>query len=50
MTMTAATSARAPRRILVADDESLIRLDVREMLTHLGYEVVGEAGAKADVK
>ena len=42
--MTAATSARAPRRILVADDESLIRLDVREMLTHLGYEVVGEAG------
>jgi len=44
MPMTAATSARAPRRILVADDESLIRLDVREMLTHLGYEVVGEAG------
>lgn len=42
--MTATTSARAPRRILVADDESLIRLDVREMLTHLGYEVVGEAG------
>ncbi len=42
--MTAATSVRAPRRILVADDESLIRLDVREMLTHLGYEVVGEAG------
>lgn len=42
--MTAATSSRAPRRILVADDESLIRLDVREMLTHLGYEVVGEAG------
>ena len=30
--------------MLVADDESLIRLDVREMLTHLGYEVVGEAG------
>ena len=42
--MTSATSSRAPRRILVADDESLIRLDVREMLTHLGYEVVGEAG------
>lgn len=31
-------------RIVIADDESLIRLDLREMLTHLGYEVVGEAG------
>ena len=36
--------ARAPHRILIADDESLIRLDLREMLTHLGYEVVAEAG------
>jgi response regulator NasT len=31
-------------RIIIADDESLIRLDLREMLTHLGYEVIGEAG------
>ncbi len=31
-------------RIIIADDESLIRLDLREMLTHLGYDVVGEAG------
>ena len=31
-------------RIIIADDESLIRLDLREMLTHLGYEVVAEAG------
>ena len=31
-------------RIVIADDESLIRLDLREMLTHLGYDVVGEAG------
>ncbi len=31
-------------RIIVADDESLIRLDLREMLTQLGYEVIGEAG------
>lgn len=30
-------------RIIIADDESLIRLDLREMLTHLGYEVIGEA-------
>jgi len=31
------------KRILIADDESIIRLDLREMLTHLGYLVVGEA-------
>lgn len=30
-------------RIIVADDESLIRLDLREMLTHLGYDVIAEA-------
>lgn len=32
-----------PWRIIIADDESLIRLDLREMLTHLGYDVIGEA-------
>jgi response regulator NasT len=31
-------------RIIIADDESLIRLDLREMLSHLGYDVIGEAG------
>ena len=31
-------------RIVVADDESIIRIDLREMLTNLGYLVVGEAG------
>lgn len=30
-------------RIIIADDESIIRMDLREMLTHLGYDVVGEA-------
>lgn len=30
-------------RIIIADDESLIRLDLREMLAHLGYDVIGEA-------
>jgi response regulator NasT len=30
-------------RIIIADDESLIRLDLRDMLTHLGYDVIGEA-------
>ena len=32
------------RRVVVADDESIIRMDLREMLTNLGYLVVGEAG------
>lgn len=36
-------SEATPRRILVADDEPLIRLDLHEMLTALGYRVVGEA-------
>jgi two-component system, response regulator PdtaR len=30
------------RRVVIADDESIIRLDLGEMLTTLGYEVVGE--------
>ena len=31
-------------RIVVAEDEALIRLDLVEMLAELGYEVVGQAG------
>ena len=34
----------APRRVVVAEDESLIRLDIVEILRDNGYEVVGEAG------
>ncbi|MGC8826355.1 MAG: ANTAR domain-containing response regulator [Anaerolineae bacterium] len=30
------------KRIIIADDESIIRMDLREMLTNLGYLVVGE--------
>ncbi len=30
-------------RILIADDESLILMDLREMLANLGYLVIGEA-------
>ena len=30
-------------RVVIADDESLIRMDLRDMLTSLGYLVVGEA-------
>ncbi len=31
-------------RVIIADDESIIRLDLREMMESLGYLVVGEAG------
>lgn len=36
-------------RVVIAEDESLIRVDLAEMLTELGYEVVGTAsdGASA---
>ena len=50
----AAEPARAARadgslRILVAEDEAIIRLDLAEMLTEAGHEVVGQAnnGEKA---
>lgn len=33
-----------PHRVLIAEDEALIRLDLAEMLREEGYEVVGEAG------
>ena len=31
-------------RVLIAEDEALIRLDLKEMLEEEGFEVVGEAG------
>ncbi len=36
-------------RVLIAEDEAIIRMDLREMLTEEGHEVVGEArdGAEA---
>ena len=38
----------APKRVLVAEDEALIRLDIVETLEAAGYEVVGEAGDGAE--
>lgn len=35
--------ASAPRRVVVAEDESLIRLDIVETLRDNGFDVVGEA-------
>ena len=34
----------APRRVVIAEDEALIRMDLKEMLEEAGYAVVGEAG------
>jgi len=38
-----------PLKVVIADDESIIRLDLRKMLESLGHQVVGEAadGQKA---
>ena len=38
------TESTAPLRVVVAEDEALIRLDLVEMLGEEGYEVVGQAG------
>jgi two-component system, response regulator PdtaR len=35
---------RRPRTVVIAEDEVLIRMDLKEMLTEEGYDVVGEAG------
>ena len=32
-----------PRRVVIAEDEAIIRLDLKEILESEGYEVVGEA-------
>jgi response regulator NasT len=42
--MTDAPATAPPRRIVLGEDEALIRLDLKEMLEEEGYEVVGEAG------
>lgn len=39
----ASPQASQPMRVLIAEDEALIRLDLREMLEEEGFEVVGEA-------
>ncbi|WP_439645694.1 ANTAR domain-containing response regulator [Janibacter corallicola] len=41
--MTADNEAPEGHRVLLAEDEALIRLDLAEMLADAGYEVVGQA-------
>lgn len=38
------TNMETSKRVLVAEDETLIRLDIVETLTGAGFDVVGEAG------
>jgi two-component system, response regulator PdtaR len=38
-----------PLRVVVAEDEAIIRLDLSEMLVEEGYEVVGETGRGDEV-
>ena len=38
------SSARRPVRVVIAEDEAIIRLDLKELLVEEGYDVVGETG------
>jgi response regulator NasT len=42
--MSGPAAAPPPRRVVIAEDEALIRMDLKEMLEEAGYSVVGEAG------
>jgi DNA-binding NarL/FixJ family response regulator len=37
------------RRVVIAEDEAIIRLDLKELLQDEGYEVVGETGRGDEV-
>ena len=38
------TTTDQPTRVVIAEDEAIIRLDLKELLEEEGYEVVGETG------
>ncbi|MGH2928955.1 MAG: ANTAR domain-containing response regulator [Solirubrobacteraceae bacterium] len=38
------TAQEAPTRVVIAEDEAIIRLDLKEILESAGYSVVGETG------
>jgi AmiR/NasT family two-component response regulator len=42
-------SATRPARVVIAEDEAIIRLDLRELLEEEGYEVAGETGRGDEV-
>jgi len=41
---TAGAGASGPTRVVIAEDEAIIRLDLKEILVSAGYDVVGETG------
>ncbi len=43
-TPSAPDTSSARRRVVIAEDEALIRMDLAEMLEEEGYDVVGQAG------
>ena len=47
--MAEAPATDAPVRVVIAEDEAIIRLDLRETLIDEGYEVVGETGRGDEV-
>jgi two-component system, response regulator PdtaR len=42
--MTAAEGSATLARVVIAEDEAIVRLDLKEILVTAGYEVVGETG------
>ena len=38
------TIRRTPIRVVIAEDEAIVRLDLKEILVSAGYDVVGETG------
>ncbi|HEY7136746.1 MAG TPA: response regulator [Acidimicrobiia bacterium] len=44
MSDTASAQSSSATRVVIAEDEAIIRLDLKELLEEEGYEVVGETG------
>jgi two-component system, response regulator PdtaR len=42
------TEPSGPTRVVIAEDEAIIRMDLREILEEDGYEVIGECGNGED--
>jgi len=38
------TARRTPVRVIIAEDEAIVRLDIKEILLSAGFDVVGETG------
>jgi two-component system, response regulator PdtaR len=41
-------ASETPLRVIIAEDEAIVRLDLKEILQSAGYEVVGETGRGDD--